>query len=99
MPILEEEEYDDLLEEVKKIARHKPIGVNKDEFVDDDDHVIINIYAHASRESLWDAAEELGLSETAISYFKYAEEYEISVKVEKETGAVVGAKIGHSYRD
>lgn len=47
----------------------------------------ITLYLHSSKETNWNAAEDAGLSEEGICYFKYALlEVEFKLEVDKQTG-------------
>ena len=53
----------------------------------------IRIYAHPSKESLFDAAIKHGLSENAAGYFMYFSEVAIDLDVDEKTGEVLNATI------
>ena len=88
MPILDAEEYEEILTHAEDEPR-----VENDDFVAAKGEVVVCFSAFASRETLSNIADEAGLDEEAWKKFKWAEEYEIEAIVEVATGEIIKARL------
>lgn len=55
--------------------------------------IIATVYYHAPKEYLYSRGKELGLSDEAVDYFKYAEEVPVILTIDKKTGKVLKFEI------
>jgi hypothetical protein len=53
----------------------------------------VKIYTYAEREQLYEKGESIGLTGEALKMFSYAQEYEIDLTVEEETGKITIIRI------
>lgn len=88
MPILDAEEYEEILTHAKD---ERP--TEDGEFVAADGEVVVCFSAFASRDTLSNVADEAGLDEEAWKKFKWAEEYAIEAIVEVATGEIIKARL------
>jgi hypothetical protein len=86
MPILEAEEYEEIVKE--KNGKHPPA-----EFRAGDGEALVLFNAYASRDTLSNVADAIGLDEDAWAKFKWAEEFEIEAIVDIESGEIVKARL------
>ena len=88
MPILDAEEYEEMLTHAEDEPR-----VENDDFVAAKGEVVVCFSAFASRDTLSNVADEAGLDEEAWKKFKWAEEWEIEALVNLKTGEIIEAKL------
>ena len=88
MPILDAEEYEEILTHAEDEPR-----VENDDFVAAKGEVVVCFSAFASRDTLSSVADEAGLDEEAWRKFKWAEEYRIKAIVEVATGEIIKARL------
>ena len=88
MPILETDEYEELLDaQEKKEPRNE-------EFKAGEGEALIGFTAFISRDSLSEIADEIGLDQEAWNEnFRYSEEWEIEAIVDMETGEIIKARL------
>lgn len=89
MPILEAEDYEEIIDH----SNDKSIVDKGDSFVVEDGQAIACFSAFASRETLSGVADEIGLDEEGWKKFKWAEEYTIEAVVDLETGDIIKARL------
>ncbi len=58
----------------------------------------IKVYAHLSKEQMWDYGKEAGLTDEAVNHFMYLNEVELVVSVDAENGAVCDIKVDEEFR-
>ena len=96
MPILETEDYEEIVEHNKQQDSRKIAGVkpaDSTELVAQEGQALIYFTAFISRDSLSSIADDIGLDEEAWKKFKWAEEWEIEALVNLKTGEIIEAKL------
>lgn len=96
MPILEPEDYEEIVEHNKRKDAQKSVRPSSEEdvFVAGLGEAIISMRARVSRDSLRDIADEIDLSDEAWrDEFKHCEDWDILAVVNVETGEIVKSKL------
>ena len=97
MPILETEDYEEMVERNKQQDSRKIAGVkpaDSTELVAQEGQALIYFTAFISRDSLSSIADDIGLDEEAWrEEFRYHEEWEIEALVNVKTGEIIEAKL------
>lgn len=91
MPLVSEEEYEEIKSEGDQF---KELDDAEDAlFKEDDEHVLLVKTFDTDKYDMYDLGIGAGLSESAAGYLKHFEYVEVEMKVNKETGRVVAARV------